>query len=110
MAKMRSYRYDQEADVLYIDLGGDEPAYFEETSDGVFVGRGLFSGSPVEIRIVGWQKAGWRDLRARAGQASARNRLVRITRCKSWPKVSPHLNLATGSRTWLKRSEEVLVG
>ncbi len=48
-----THHYDQDADVLYISLGIDEPAYTENIDDMLMIDIGWFSGLPRGFRILG---------------------------------------------------------
>lgn len=53
-----THHYDEEADVLYIDFGSDEPCYTENLDDLVMIELGWFSKKMHGIRIVGPKEAG----------------------------------------------------
>ncbi len=48
-----SHRYDEEADVLYVSFGGEEPCYTENLDDFLMVEVGWFSRLPRGFRILG---------------------------------------------------------
>ncbi len=47
-----SHHYDQEADILYIDFGSDEPCFTEDLDGVVMVDIGWFSKLPRGLRII----------------------------------------------------------
>lgn len=74
--------YDQKADVMYVSLGGSEPAYFEELSDGIFLARGLFTDKPVGMRVIGYSR-----LAVAAVSSQVLGQQARVTNMQ-WPDSS----------------------
>lgn len=48
-----NHHYDEEADVLYVSFGNEEPAYTENVDDFLMLEIGWFSGLPQGFRIIG---------------------------------------------------------
>lgn len=46
------YDYDEEADVLYITLGSEEPSYCEEVDDKLLIERGFITNNITGFRIL----------------------------------------------------------
>lgn len=53
-----THHYDEDADVLYIDFGSDEPCYTENLDDLVMIEIGWFSKIMHGIRIIGPKEKG----------------------------------------------------